>query len=321
MSEQWPVIGGLIGTGLPHPLLVPEQNAGWGRVRQGYDEARQWIETLNPDVLIVYSTMWPSVIGHQIQADPEPKWTHVDELFHDLGSIPYEFKIDSDFAHEAERAGVKRGLMSRTVSYHGFPIDTGSVVALKLLNPDNKFPATILSSNVYSDRAETVVFAKSILDALKAQNKRAVVVTVASLSNRLFTDFIEPGEDRIHSAKDEEWNQKLLEFLGAGRLEDVAQLSREIQKQIRVKKVVNFKPFWFLSAMCGQHNNFDGNVHAYEPIYGTGGGVISLTPNAGGVGDKEFDEDDVEVFHGDRNVLGGGASTAATGETAAESAD
>ena len=30
MSEQWPVIGGLIGTGLPHPLLVPEQNAGWG---------------------------------------------------------------------------------------------------------------------------------------------------------------------------------------------------------------------------------------------------------------------------------------------------
>ena len=321
MSEQWPVIGGLIGTGLPHPLLVPEQNAGWGRVREGYEQARKWIEGLNPDVLIVYSTMWPSVIGHQIQADPEPTWTHVDELFHDLGSIPYQFRVDSEFAHEAERAGIKRGLMSRTVSYHGFPIDTGSVVALNLLNPDNKFSSTILSSNVYSDRAETVVFAKSILDALKEQKKRAVVVTVASLSNRLFTDFIEPSEDRIHSAKDEEWNQKLLEFLGDGRLEDVAQLSREIQKQIRVKKVVNFKPFWFLSAMCGQHNNFDGEIHAYEPIYGTGGAVISLTPNSGGVGDKEFDEDDVEVFHGDRNVLGGAGPTKATPDSGTETSE
>ena len=315
MSEPWPVIGGMIATGLPHPLLVPDQNAGWGRVRAGYEKARQWLEDLNPDVLIVYSTMWPSVIGHQIQADPNPRWTHVDELFHDLGSIPYDFRIDSEFAHEAAKAGVERGLMSRTVSYHGFPIDTGSVVALKLLNPNNKFPATILSSNVYADRAETVVFAKSLVDALRNQGKRAVVVTIASLSNRLFTDFIEPSEDRIHSAKDEEWNQKLLEFLKDGRLEDVAQLSREIQKQIRVKKVVNFKSFWFLSAMCGQHNNFTGDVYAYEPIYGTGGAVLSLTPSLGGIGDKEFDEDDVEIFKGDRNVLGGAADKVATKNT------
>ena len=44
MSEVWPVIGGLIGTGLPQPLLVPEQNEGWGRVREGYDKARAWLE-------------------------------------------------------------------------------------------------------------------------------------------------------------------------------------------------------------------------------------------------------------------------------------
>ena len=54
--------------------------------------------------------------------------------------------------------------------------------------------------------------------------------------------------------------------------------------------------------------NFDGEVYAYEPIYGTGGAVVSLTPSAGSFGDKEFDEDDVEVFQGDRNVLGGQAA-------------
>ena len=43
------------------------------------------------------------------------------------------------------------------MAYKGFPIDTGSVVALKLLNPDNAIPACIVSSNMYSDRAEIIV--------------------------------------------------------------------------------------------------------------------------------------------------------------------
>ena len=33
-----------------------------------------------------------------------------------------------------------------------------------------------------------------------------------SLSNRMFTEHIDPAEDRIHSAKDDEWNKKILEF-------------------------------------------------------------------------------------------------------------
>ena len=37
--------------------------------------------------------------------------------------------------------------------------------------------------------------------------------------------------------------------------------------------------------------------------YGSGGAVIQLTPSKGSVGDKEFDEDDVEIYRGDRNVL------------------
>lgn len=291
-------------SGLPHILLAPEKNPGWQAVRDGYEAARAEIQASGADVIVVYSTMWPSVIGHQIQARPKPEWVHVDELFHDLGSIPYQFEIDAELAHGWNQAAHDRKLQSRTVDYHGFPIDTGSVVALKLLNPNNELPAVICSSNVYADRAETVVFAKSLTDALAAQGKKAAVVVVMSLSNRFFTDWIDPADDRIHSQKDEEWNQKLLQFLGDGRLEDTAQLSRQIQRQIRVPKVVNFKPLWWLSAVMGQHNNFDGKVHAYAPICGAGSAVVRLTPSTEGVGDKEFDEDDVEVFQGDRDVLG-----------------
>jgi len=299
------VVLGITVPGLPQPLLCPEQSEGWTRLRQGFEAARERIEESGAERILIYSTMWPSVIGHQIQAMAAPTWIHVDDVFHDLGSIPYTFDIDVDLAAGIQAAATERGLYARTVAYHGFPIDTGSVVALKLLNPDNALPAGILSSNVYSDRVETVVFGKAARDAIERSGKKVAVVVVTTLSNRLFTEFISPEEDHIHSPKDDEWNQKILQFLGDGRLEDTAQLSRTIHDQIRVHKVVNFKPMWWLSAVMGQHNRYTGEVLAYEPLYGTGGAVVVLSPDESSTGDKEYDEEDVEIFRGDRAVLGG----------------
>ena len=171
------------------------------------------------------------------------------------------------------------------------------------LNPDNAIPAVIVSSNVYANRAETTVLAKSCLDVLKSTGKKAVAVTAMSMSNRMFTEFIDAADDKIHSLKDDEWNRKVLEFLEEGRLEDVAQLSRTIHQQIRVQKVVTFKPMWWLSAMNDNRNDLTGRVLAYEALHGAGGAVVHLDPMSNGMGDKEYDEDDVEVYHGERNVL------------------
>ena len=88
-----------------------------------------------------------------------------------------------------------------------------------------------------------------------------------SLSNRMFTEHIDPKDDKIHSLKDDEWNRKIWNSY-EGRLEDVGQLSRTIQQQIRVQKVVNFKPMWWLSAMNENRNNLTGKVLAYEAVYG-----------------------------------------------------
>lgn len=305
------ILKGFVLPGLPHPLLCPEKNKGWKKLRTAFDQVRSEIEQSDADLLIVYSTMWPSILGHQIQANPEPEWTHVDEQFHDLGSIPYKFKIDTDFATTLDETCKARGLASRTINYNGFPIDTGSITALKLINPDNRIPASILSSNIYSDRVETVVFGKATREALEKQNKKAIVVIVSTLSNRLHSEFIKPEEDRIHSAKDEEWNQKVLEFLEHGRLEDVSQLSRQIHKEARVKKVVNFKSFWWFSAVMGQHNRYAGQIYEYQPIYGTGGAVIGLTPSQEAARDLEFDENDPEVYSGNRNVLSPSAESMA----------
>lgn len=299
-----PVVKGYVLPGLPHLVLAPNANPGWQKVRHAMDEVRKQIAKINPDVLMIYSTYWPSVIGHQVQARPMLEWTHVDDEFHALGSIPYKIKIDSALAQAYVQCAKNRKLEARTIDYNGFPVDTGSVVVSKLINPDSKIPEVIVSSNVYSDRAETLVLGKAGRDALEQQGKRAVAIIVSSLSNRLHEKRIDPKEDKIHSLKDQEWNQKFLEFLEAGRLEDVSQLSRQFHKEARVHKVGNFKPFWWLSSIMGQSNLYAGKVLEYQPIYGSGAAVVELTPSDRAARDLEFDEADPESYPGERNVLG-----------------
>jgi 2-aminophenol/2-amino-5-chlorophenol 1,6-dioxygenase alpha subunit len=282
-------------------LLAPEQSPAWARVRAGFETLRNRLAELNPDVLVIYSTQWPSVLGHQIQADPRPQGVHVDHEFHDLGTMEYNFPVHVEYADAYIAAGKKRGLHTRRVCYRGFPIDTGSLVALGLLNPDNRIPCTLVSCNMYADRAETIVLGKSAADALKEKNLRAVAIASTALSNRMWTRPVPASEDAISSQKDDEWNRKLLELLGLGRLEDVAQLARQFAREAHADS--KLKALWWLSAALGSSNDFRGEVLAYEALFGTGAAVVDLS--AGGVsqGEQEFDEDDVEFYRGERSVL------------------
>lgn len=302
------ILQGFIVPGKPHPLLAAEKSKPWAEVRKAFETAAKEIENANPDLILIYSTQWLSVIGHQIQADPKPKWTHVDPEWHDMGNMPYEFKMDAEFAKAYESAAHKRGLHARTVAYHGFPIDTGTVVALKLLNPNNKIPACVVSCNMYADRAETLVLGKAAADALRTTGKKAVAVAVTGLSHRLFTKPFDPKDDRIYSLKDDEWNRKILELLAEGRLEDVSQVAREFSNQASGDQ--KMKAVWWLASLMGQTNKYEGKVHTYQPIWGTGAAVVSLKPSDKGDVRKEFDEEDVEIYTGNRNVLGGGTASA-----------
>ncbi len=297
------IVGSFVVPGYPHPLQVPDANPAYGRIRDAYAAVRQRIQELEPDVLLLYSTQWLSVIGHQVQTRAEPTFRHVDQEFHALGAIDYTFRMDTAYGDAYVDAGRKRGLEMRGVDYDAFPIDTGSVVALKLLNEDNAVPASIVSCNMYADRAETIVLGKAARDAAKATGKRVVAIAVTALSNRIHTAPIDLADDRIHSQKDDEWNRKYLEILAEGRLEDAAQLARTFSQEASGDQ--RMKAIWWLNAVNGQSNAFDGDVLAYESIVGTGAAVVSLTPTQKEAKEAEFDEDDAEVYLGDRNVLGG----------------
>ncbi len=297
------IIGGYVLPNQPQPLMVPELNNGWKKIRDSFDKVKSELNELKPELLVIYSTKWLSVIGHQIQARKLAEWTQVDDEWHEYGDIPYKFNFDPEFAKIYSEECKERGLASRTIDYHGFPIDTGSIVALKLINEDLKIPSVIVSSNVYADRAETVVLGKACQSAIEKYGKKTVVIASTMLSNRAHTENIEPKDDKIHSLKDQEWNLKFIEFLNQGRIEDLSQLSRQFHREARVHKVTNFKPFWWLSACMGEHNNYSGNVIEYQPVYGMGGATVSITYDENKIGNLEYDEDSPDTFMGDRNVL------------------
>ena len=282
--------------GQPHPLLAPEKNAGWKSLRESYEAIGREIATSGAELLLVYSTQWFSVIGHLFQVDPTPKWTLVDQNWYELGEIPYEFRIDPEFGKLYARICKEHGMQAATVAYHGFPIDTGTVVALKLLNPNNAIPASIVSCNIYAEREETRALGFAGRAAIDAYGKKTIVVCVTNLSNRYEVAEIDPAHDRISSQKDDECNRKILEMLGEGRLEDVAQVARDFGREANAD--MGFKAIWWLGAVMGEHNKYDGKVRDYQPVWGTGNALVELTPNPGKQIDweKEFDEGPVPEF-------------------------
>ncbi len=265
-----------IVSGMPHILQAPEQNPSWQRLADAYAEVRREIEASDADLILYFSTQWLSILGYMFQADPTPEWLHVDQNWYMLGSIPYRFSVDTDFAAAYASEVDALGYKTRLIQYRGFPIDTGTIVAQKLLNPDNRLPAAIVSCNMYSEKEETTRIGQAAARALESSGKRAIAVLVSSLSHRYLVEAYDPSKNRFSSKKDDEWNRKVLELFAAGAVEDVAQCTREFAKQANGD--MKFKGAWWLNGLLGQSNAFRGKVLAYEPVWGTGAAVIGLEP-------------------------------------------
>jgi 2-aminophenol/2-amino-5-chlorophenol 1,6-dioxygenase alpha subunit len=307
--------------GQPHILLGADRNAGWASLKASYEAVGREIERSGAELILLYSTQWFSVIGHLFQTDPNPKWTLVDQNWYELGEIPYSFRVDPEFG--ALYAGICKdlGMQTATVDYHGFPIDTGTVVALKLLTPNNAIPASMVSCNIYAERDETRALGRAARTAIERYGKKTIVVIVTNLSNRFEVGEIDMAHDKISSSKDDEWNRKILEMLGEGRLEDVAQVAREFGREANAD--MGFKAIWWLAALAGENNKYDGKVWDYQPVWGTGNAIVELTPNPNKELDfeKEFDEGPVEQGTGleSHNVVEGGPNVHRESEMTSDS--
>jgi 2-aminophenol/2-amino-5-chlorophenol 1,6-dioxygenase subunit alpha len=259
--------------GLPHLVFG---NGTWEPLKDALKTAGENARAGKPDVLVIYSGQWISVLGHSFQADPNPKGLHVDENWYDMGDFPYSFKVDVQLATTAAEYAQMVGLATKLVNYEGFPIDTGTLVTLKYFNPDNKIPVMIVSSNIYANAEDSNKLGKAVGEAIRKTGRKAVLINCSGLSYRFHTEEIEAKSDRIASESDDKWNRRVLDLIKEGKLTEVVKISDEYAKSAGPEMM--FKGFHWMMGALGD-KEVRGNVMAYGPVWGTGAAVVEFQPN------------------------------------------
>ena len=258
--------------GLPHLAFeTPNADPGWQRLREAMQDAGQSVLACNPDVLVLYSTQWVSVLGHSFQFAAHPQGVHVDENWHELGDFPFSFAVDRDLTAAAAALAESKGLATRLVDYEGFPIDTGTLVALQAFNPDNRIPVMIVSSNIYAGKDDSMTLGKAVGEAIRQSGKRAVVVNCSLLSGRFLTDDVKAGTDRVSRAEDDDWNRRMLALLEKGDHDEALRLGPDFAAQANAD--MGFKGFYWLMGVLGMPAS-PAQVLAYGPLWGTGAAVV-----------------------------------------------
>jgi 2-aminophenol/2-amino-5-chlorophenol 1,6-dioxygenase alpha subunit len=271
------IVKGYIMPGMPH-VMLPTESASRRELRDACRVAGANTQEARPDVLMIFSTQWVSVLGHLIQARPNPTGLHVDENWYDLGNLPYDFRTDLELARRTIDLGTAAGFQVRPVDYEGFPVDTGTLVALNFLNPKNEIPVVCVSCNIYSGRDEELKLGQAAADAVRALGRRAVVVASTGLSGHYFTREITDDEDRIVTEQDDAENRKLLDLMAAGKVVDAMDLVPEYAAKTGAD--MQFKSYYWLMGAIGSgrvNSKISGKVLGYGSIWGSGAAVVEFS--------------------------------------------
>jgi 2-aminophenol/2-amino-5-chlorophenol 1,6-dioxygenase alpha subunit len=267
---QGAIVGAYIVPGLPH-LTSNLAVESWESLRRGFRQAGERVNTLRPDILVLYSTQWISVLGHSFQTNPNPKGLHVDENWYEFGDFPFDFHVDAALGERAAKRAASLGLATKTVDYQGFPIDTGTLVALRFLNPDNRIPLAVVSCNIYAGQEDSLLLGKAVRQAIEEGDKRAIMVACTGFSGRFFTEEINLKADRFAREEDDAWNRRMLDLMTQGKNAEVLAQSREFAQAAVAD--MGFKAFAWLMGVLGTPST-PGKVLAYGPVWGTGAAVV-----------------------------------------------
>jgi 2-aminophenol/2-amino-5-chlorophenol 1,6-dioxygenase alpha subunit len=256
--------------GLPH-LLRPELSTHYKALNSAMGHLGSEFQNLGVKRILYYSTQWLSVLGQSVQTRTRLSGQHVDENWYDMASLKFDFSVDQAMAQGLIKSSEDAGLQTRGVDYEGFPVDTGTIVADKLINP-RKLPVGMYSSCVYSDYAETQKIGSLARSVINTLDGTTAVVAVSGLSGRYFTTEIDYTEDHIRDPRDDAWNQKILALMARGDWAAMNQIRGEYCASCKVD--MGLKALAFLEGVGLTHASHKLKTLAYGAIYGTGAGVM-----------------------------------------------
>lgn len=271
MNRSTSFAGAALIPGMPQ-LLAQRKASSWDALAAATTEVGGIIAAEAPDALLVLSTQWFTVLGHQFQMDPRPQGVHVDENWYDFdyGTLRYSFPIDVELTEEWAAETEQSGFQARRTRYEHFPIDTGTIVAQSVLNPGGKVPSALVSCNLYAAADDLAAIAAAGVRAAESSGKRVFFVAVSGLSSGLTQRWIAPEEDRVENREHQIWDRRMLDLLSDGDLERA--LAAREQYASAAQADSQFRALAFLSG-TGQLTS-PASVLAYGPLWGTGGAVV-----------------------------------------------
>jgi 2-aminophenol/2-amino-5-chlorophenol 1,6-dioxygenase alpha subunit len=196
---------------------------------------------------------------------------HVDENWYEIANLDFDFRLDLPLSSKLIDRSREVGLQVRAVDYEGFPVDTGTIVADRLINADG-LPTAMYSCCVYSDYTETMTIGKVAADAVASVDGVTAIVVVSGLSGRYFTTEIDFSEDHVRDPGDDAWNKRILDWLAKGEWDRIRQVRDEYCRAAKVD--MGLKALAFLEGAGVNHPRRHVETLAYGPIYGTGAAVM-----------------------------------------------
>jgi 2-aminophenol/2-amino-5-chlorophenol 1,6-dioxygenase subunit alpha len=266
------VVGAAMVPGMPQ-LLAAEPAPSWKLLADAARQAGRDLRAAGPDAFVVLSTQWFTVLGHQFQVDPNPRGGHVDENWYayDYGTLDYDLRVDVELAEAWACQAEDMGFQARRTRYDGFPVDTGTVVAGKLVDPDRSRPIALVSCNLYAAAGDLGRIAEAAALAAGKLGRRVAFVAVSGLSSGLIQRWIEPAEDRFEDAGHDAWNRRVLDLLAAGRTGEVLALREEYAREAQADSQLRALAFLAGSGACDR----PARVLEYGPVWGTGAAVVT----------------------------------------------
>jgi 2-aminophenol/2-amino-5-chlorophenol 1,6-dioxygenase beta subunit len=283
------ILAGVLAPHPPHlvygenpPQNEPRSECGWENLRWAYERCRKRILALKPDVLLVHSPHWMTVVGHHVLGIERFKGLSVDPIFPHLFRYNYDLKVDVELSLEISEQIKKQGMITRVMKNPDFRIDYGTICSLHLINPAWDIPIVSISSNnspyYFSNEVgqeQMMKLGQATKTAIEKTGRKAVLLASNSLSHRHFTKEPEIPEDMSHEHVYHHgqylWDMQMIKLMREGKSKELLAVLPEFIDMASAEVKAGALA-WMLSAL--DVPDYPAIVHGYGNVIGTGNAVV-----------------------------------------------
>lgn len=301
MAKQGEILAGFLAPHPPHLIYgenaernLPRSTGGWEVLRWAYENCRESIARLKPDVILVHTPHWMTIVGHHVLRVPRLKGISVDPIFPHLFRYNYEMNVDVELADAVHDETIAEGLLSRKMTNPNFRVDYGTIISLHMLNPNWDIPILSISGNTspyyFSLKVgieEMYKLGRATRRAIEKTGRRAVLAASNTLSHFHFDREPNPqvpedmSREHIFSHENYLWDMRVVNLMRQGKMEELVQLLPEFINAT-ASEVKSGSLFWMLAAMG--FPTMPARVHGYGTVIGTGNAVVEWNLASGGNG-------------------------------------